>query len=257
MKRFLVACALALFARVVPSQTNTTAATAADYFWGQKASSRIDLATPTQFWFALAARQGRGYCVEAGNFVGDSGAVGDKFADPELTVYQADHVTVIASNDDATQEPFGRFLSRACWVHNLPSQEVLVKLFPNPASFVPSSAITLRFVETTLFCNWFFIAGDYNAFSLIRNTADTPLPAVVVTWRGLNGAVAGTTTVALPANATVIVNARDFVNPAVFSNGSVEIAHPGSPEQIWASTTTLSGTTGLGFDAPFGQRKPW
>ena len=92
---------------------------------------------------------------------------------------------------------------------------------------------------------------------MIRNTSVTPLPGVVITWRGLTGAQAGTTTVAIPANGTVILNARDFVNPALFSNGSIEIAHPGSPEQIQASTTTLSGTTGLGFDAVFGQRKAW
>ena len=58
---------------------------------------------------------------------------------------------------------------------------------------VPAQNIELRFVETTLFCPWFFVAGDYNAFSLIRNNSNTALNSVLVTWYGLNGTVAGST----------------------------------------------------------------
>jgi len=53
------------------------------------------------------------------------------------------------------------------------------------------------------------------------------------------------------------LNARDFVNPAVFSNGTIEVAHTGSLGQLTGSTTTLSATTGLGFDAQFAARSPW
>ncbi len=130
-----------------------------------------------------------------------------------------------------------------------------IRLTPFSAT-TATQIVTLRVVETTLFCPWFFVAGDYNAFSLLRNTANSSR-SITVTWRGLSGASAGTTTVTVPANGTVILNARDFVNPATFSNGSVEVAHAGSPEQIVGSTTTLSGTTGLGFDAMFEQRRPW
>ncbi len=108
-----------------------------------------------------------------------------------------------------------------------------------------------------MFCPWFFIAGDYNAFSLIRNASDVPASGVIVTWYGLNGAIAGTTTIAIPGNGTAILNARDFVNPASFSNGSVVISHIGSPQQLMGSTTTLSATTGLGFDALFEQHQAW
>jgi hypothetical protein len=94
-------------------------------------------------------------------------------------------------------------------------------------------------------------------FTLIRNTSSSALAGVVVTWRDLAGIVGGTTTVTVPTNGTVILNARNFVDPGLFSNGSVEIAHTGSPQQLTASTTTLSGTTGLSFDAPFTQRQPW
>jgi len=73
----------------------------------------------------------------------------------------------------------------------------------------------------------------------------------------LNGNVAGTTTVSIPSHGGVVVNAATFVNPLTFSNGTIEIAYPGAPDQVVGSTTTLSGTTGLGFDAQFSQRRPW
>src|SRR6185369_9403992 len=150
-------------------------------------------------------------------------------------------------------EPYGRNLSRACWVQPV-SNIVYVKL----TNFITNSSLmTLRFVETTLYCPWFFIAGDYNAFSLLQNTSENTLNGVVITWRGLNGTVAGTTTVSIPAHGGVIVNAATFVNPLTFSNGAIEIAYPGAPDQVVGSTTTLSGTTGLGFDALFSQRRPW
>jgi hypothetical protein len=252
MKQVIASSALLLLTGTILGQVNTSPGTAAPYFWGQKATSSINGATPTQFWFFLIGQTGRSYCVEAGNY---EGIFGDRFVDSELNVFLADQVTLIAHNDNAAEEPLGYVNSRACWIQ--PSNPfAYVKLSPH-SSLVPSSLVTVRFIETTLFCPWFFVAGDYNAFSLIRNTTGTPLAGVVVTWRGLNGVVAGTTTVAIPADGTVILNARDFVNPGVFSNGSVEIAHPGSPEQLQGSTTTLSGTTGLGFDAQFTQRKTW
>ena len=251
MKRLLVSSALVLLAGSALAQTNTTSATAASFFWGQKATSFMNGTTPTQFWFLLDAEQGRSYCVEAGNF---EGAYGDKNPDTQLIVYHNDGVTSITGNDDAVEEPRGHFLSRACWIQTAPSELVKAKLFPRDSTI---TALTLRFVDTTLFCNWFFIAGDYNAFSLIRNTAKFPMAPVVVTWRGLDGAVLATKQIFLLPNGTAILNARDFVDPGVASNGSIEIAHGGSPEQIQASTTTLSGTTGLSFDAVFGQRKTW
>ncbi|MEO8431537.1 MAG: hypothetical protein ABI592_08510 [Acidobacteriota bacterium] len=252
MKRLCVCCAF-LLAAPLPGQNNTSFGTAASYFWGQKATSFVSGAANTQFWFVLEATAGRSYCVEAGNY---EGGYGDGSPDMELSVLGGNAVTVIRGNDDAGEEPKGFVNSRACWVHTFPNPTVFVKLIPHAAS-VPASAVTLRFVETTLYCPWYFVAGDYNAFSLIRNAASTALSGVVVTWRGLDGTVAGTTTVSIPANGTVVLNARSFVNAGVFSNGSVEIAHSGSPEQIQGSTTTLSGTTGLGFDAVFGQRKAW
>jgi hypothetical protein len=251
MKRVLATSAFLLIASALPAQSNSTRPNAANYFWGQKATSTIS-GTTSEFWFVLVAIQNRSYCVEAGNY---EGPYGDKVIDPALNVFPVGSTVPIASNGDALEEPVAVGLPRACFIHPLPDQRVFVQMVPTNTN--PSSAVTLRFVETTMFCNWFFIAGDYNAFSLIRNTGNSQLTGVLVVWRGLNGATAGSTTVTIPANGAVILNARDFVNPGVFSNGTIEIAHTGAPKQLQATTTTLSGTTGLGFDAPFESRQAW
>ena len=250
MKRLLIWTACSLFASAILAQ-NTTSATAAGVAWGQKIISVIDGGSSSQRWYRLNIVAGRSYCTETGNL--DNTVQAQQGADTELHVFRFDGTTEIVGDDDTGQEPENFFLSRACWIQPVSSNPVFVKVIPHNASAV--ATVMVRFVETTLYCPWFFVAGDYNAFSLIRNTTTTTLSGVVVTWRGLNGAVAGTTTIAIPANGTVILNARDFINPLVFSNGSVEIAHTGSPEELTASTTTLSGTTGLGFDALFTQRK--
>jgi len=250
MKRLLAFTAGFMICAGTLLAQNTTAATAANVPWGQSFLSSVG--NGTQLWYSFHVELNRSYCVEVGQ--PNEGTYGDKFLDTVLTIYRSDGTTVILQNDDTPSEPFNYFLSRACFippVGNTDDFAQLTNLLTN------SSSVRIRFIETTLFCPWFFIAGDYNAFSLIRNTSSTPLNGVVVTWNGLNGAQAGQTTVSIPADGTIILNARDFVNPATFSNGSVSIAHTGSLQQLIGSTTTLSGTTGLGFDAEFTQRQPW
>jgi hypothetical protein len=106
----------------------------------------------------------------------------------------------------------------------------------------------VRVVETTIFWPWFYIAGDSSAFTLIRNTTDLTVN-FTVNWRNSAGAIAGTFSGSLAGNADTILNARSFVNPATAASGSVEIVHTGSEDALKASTTTLSSSTGLSFDA--------
>jgi hypothetical protein len=235
------------------AQNNTTPALAANVQWGQKAFT-LENGTNSQAWWDVTVVAGRSYCVETGNL--ETGPVfGDRSADTVLNVFREDTTTVLVHNDDIDfTEPRAPALSRACWIPSV-TEDNFVQL--TPFNGTTASYVEVRFVETTLFCPWFFIAGDYNAFSLIKNTSFTNLNGVVVSWWGLNGTLAASTTVNIPANGTIVVNARDFVNPATFSNGSISIAHTGSPQQLVGSTTTLSGTTGLGFDAVFTQRQPW
>ncbi len=254
MKRFLgFAAGFLLVGTVLAQPANVSVATAANSQWGQHLITRADgTATPFQFWFRVQTVAGRSYCVDTGNMEGEQ--YGDQSADTVLDVFQADGTTLIVHNDDLTNEPLAFHYSRACWIPSV-AQEGTTYVKLTPAGVTTVADVTIRFAETTLYCPWFFVAGDYNAFSLIRNTSNTTLNGVVVTWRGLNGTAAGTTTVSIPANGTAVLNARDFVNPVTFPNGSIEIAHTGSLDQLGGSTTTLSGTTGLGFDALFTQRK--
>jgi hypothetical protein len=253
MKKLLAGLVCFLAFGILVAQANTTAGTSASVAWGQTLLTRVRGTPASQFWFLSSVTRDRSYCVETGNV--QNGSL--TFGSPDTVIEVTDvAMTTLAINDDAPAEPKGRFLSRACWVQPASSGSVFT-IVTSAVSNQPDALVSVRWIETTLFCPWFFVAGDYNAFSLIRNTTTSVLPGVVVTWRGLNGSVAGQTTVSIPANGTLVVNARDFVDPLAFSNGSIEIAHAGSPEALIGSTTTLSATTGLGFDADFEQRKAW
>lgn len=260
LQRVICGTVILLSGLALKAQMNVAPFETASVMWGQKVSSRIGPGATTQFWFSGLSVAGRCYCAEVGNFEGavpGTSTFGDQAPFTALTAYLNDGITVVATGTFTAQEPFGETFSRVCWIAGV-TDTYRIKLTPS-ASVVPASAqwVTLHFVETTLFCPWFFVAGDYNAFTLLRNSSATTLSGVVVTWRGLNGTVAGTMTVSVPANGGLALNARDFVNPAVFSNGTIEVAHTGSPGQLTGSTTTLSATTGLGFDAQFTARPTW
>ncbi|MEO8431536.1 MAG: hypothetical protein ABI592_08505 [Acidobacteriota bacterium] len=251
MRRLFIGIVAILAASTTVAQINTTIVTSVNLAWGQKVLTTMGPSAATAHWFHVFGIAGRSYCAETGQ--AETTVFAERVEDSDIEI-QDDTGTPIAFNDDPLEEPYNYFHSRACWIPTLHGfNYIRVKAHQDTPV---AEYLTLRVIETTLFCPWFFVAGDYNAFSLIRNTAGRARD-ITVTWRGLSGVVAGTTTVTIPPNGTIVLNARNFVNPAVFSNGSVEIAHAGSPEQIQGSTTTLSGTTGLGFDAQFTQRKPW
>lgn len=94
MKRFLEFFIGLLVAGSLLAQSNTTPATAANYFWGQRATSTAGGTVPPAFWFKLEAVMDRSYCVEAGNF---EGSFGDKVVDPSLSVYRQNTTTLITS----------------------------------------------------------------------------------------------------------------------------------------------------------------
>ena len=249
------AAGLLVLSRFAPAQVNTSSGSAANLAIGQKVVTSMGSSGTTQFWYSIATKTNRSYCAETGQ-AESVGVLGlpDRFEDSNLDVFRADATTLLVHNDDTAEEPGNQSFSRACWISGA-NEVAYIRVTPFGQTPV-TEYMTLRVVETTLFCPWFFIAGDYNAFSFLRNTADTPRTIRVI-WRGLTGAVGATLNFLVPANGTLILNAKDFLDPGVFSNGSIEIAHAGSPDQIVGSTTTLSGTTGLSFDAPFTPRRPW
>jgi hypothetical protein len=104
--------------------------------------------------------------------------------------------------------------------------------------------------DTTLFSNWFFLGGDYSAFTLVRNTTSSAVN-YKISWRNAGGAIVASTTGAVAANGSVAVNGGAFAAAVAAVSGTVEITHDAPVGGLVASTTVLSGTTGLSFDAPF------
>jgi hypothetical protein len=113
--------------------------------------------------------------------------------------------------------------------------------------------------ETTLFAPWFYRdAGQgYDGFVEIKNTSSFSAAGgaqpVSVTAFAANGTATGSTTVSVPNNGTALVTVSTL-GATSGGFGSVKIAYPGKPGSIIANLTTLSGSTGLSFDAPFTQR---
>ncbi len=78
-----------------------------------------------------------------------------------------------------------------------------------------------------------------------------------INWRDSSGTSVATTSGVLGGNTSATVNAELFAGAETAGSGTVEVVHDGSPDAIVASTTVLSGSTGLSFDAPFVRRQPW
>jgi len=211
----------------------------------------IDDAANTQKWFRYQVRTGRSYCVEAGAYI--SGAQdADENYDSVVAVFRSDGTTLIISNDDTAQEPDSNLGSRACFISPV-AGNILVRVTDLGAG---THTFNLRLVETTLWASWFFIGGDYNAFTLLRNTT-TETVSYTMTWRNAAGTIVGTTSGTVAANAGLGINARTFVNAAVTINGTMEIVHTGSPEALVGQVTSLSASTGLGFDSTLFKRQVW
>jgi hypothetical protein len=252
-------CGLALvvcgFLPLTAAAQNFTKDTATSLAIGQPPVSLALARDQMERWyFSGWAVAGRSYCAVTG--------LAEDYryetAKTLVTVYRLNGTTVLGLNINAFgTEPGATWGSRVCWI--APATEIFyVKvewsdpLDPNPP---PSPRyLTLRILETTLWCPWFFLDGDYNAFTLLRNTTNAAVD-VTVTWRDVNGNAVGTYSGSIPGNGSLALSARTYVTGA--TSGSVEVAHNRSPQAIQGSTTTLSGTTGVGFDAVFTQRQPW
>jgi hypothetical protein len=242
----------ALLCVVVPRAAfadNTSFANAQNIFAGQ-APAQYTLASGNRY-YVFNAVIGRSYCAEI-SAPTETAAV----ADAGVVAWRANTTTSLISNDDTTQEPFsgrnsgGFGLSRGCWI--APDTEAN---FIQTYAFV-GTAFQLRVVETTLFSNWFFLGTDYAAYTLLRNSTSTTV-AYTLTWRNGSGTAVATASGTLAANGSGFVNARDHAGAVAAVSGTVEIAHTSSPGAIVASTTVLSATTGLSFDAPFAKRDSW
>ena len=132
------------------------------------------------------------------------------------------------------------------------TQDHTARVFQGAQANAYSCATIIQ--ETTLFSPWFFRdpTNGYDGFVEIRNNHGGAVDGIVVTAFNSNGTVAGSTGVAMPGNGTALVQVSTLGAATGF--GSVRIATPHRPGTIIANLTTLSGVTGLSFDAPFTRR---
>jgi hypothetical protein len=200
------------------------------------AHSAVTLAGNTATnWSAIEAVAGRSYCAQLA-----PAATEQLRSTPTVLALRADGVTSLAGGSGAR---------RACFI--APASETI--LFKLTQADSTARSYRLAVAETTLWTNWFFVGGDYSAYSLLRNTTDADVHAVM-TWRSDKGVIVGTAPVTIPARGVVYRDARVATDGSVTA-GSVDIAHDGDPQALVGSQTTLSPTTGLSFDTLFFQRR--
>jgi hypothetical protein len=110
----------------------------------------------------------------------------------------------------------------------------------------------VQVIETTLFSPWWYVlpSAAYDSWIQIRNNTEQDLPVTVVAYDHA-GAVAGTTTQTVKGNGVILVQVGTLTPGGA---GSTSLLFAGPPGAIAANTTTLSGSTGLSYDAPFRPR---
>jgi hypothetical protein len=196
----------------------------------------------------------RSYCAEA-----TASETESQQTQADLVIFHNNHST-LTTTEGRNLEPKGATASRMCFIAAT-SETIFIRLTNNAAG---SAEYSVRFVETTLWSNWFFTGGDYSSYSLIRNTTNAAI-TIELRWfseAGVEAQQSGQVTQTVPANGVVFIDARAAMGcrlPMVCTvvTGSVQMAHPASPQALVGSQTTLSSSTGLSFDTIFFQRRPW
>ena len=195
--------------------------------------ARLTLANASDTaWFAVDVVAGRSYCMELA-----PDAVENVAATPVVTVLR-----------DNGGETVGNSATRVCTVAS--SAETLLVRVNQSDGGLRRYALAVR--ESTIWANWFFTAGSYSSFTLLRNTSADAVTATI-TWRSEAGVTVASETVALPAGAVYLRDARTAA-PGTIA-GSVEVGHTGDPQALVGSQTTLTAASGLSFDTVFLQRR--
>lgn len=214
---------------------------------------RASLASAGSAFYDAPVVQNRSYCAEATASETESSQT-----DATLAVFHQDQ-SGITTTEGKNLEPKGASASRRCFIAAT-TETIFLELTNNAAG---TAEYSMRFVETTLWANWFYAGGDYSSYAIIRNTTSAPVSVDLRWFAAANGAQVGAMTgQTVAANGVLYVDARSamscpYPTPCTTQAGSVQVAHAASPEAIVGSATTLSSTTGLSFDTIFFQRKPW
>ncbi|HEY7171540.1 MAG TPA: S8 family serine peptidase [Vicinamibacterales bacterium] len=187
--------------------------------------------------FSFEAIAGRSYCAQFA-----PGALATAAGTPTLSVLRANNTTSLGGGSSGDRE--------VCFVAPA-SESVIVNVHQAENSALPWR---LAVTETSIWSNWFFIAGDYASWTLLRNVSSAAVN-VTITWRSGTGTAMGTQMVSIPAGGIVAQNAAGG-NAGSATSGSVDVGHSGPPGAIVGSQTTLSATGGLSFDTLFVARGP-
>jgi hypothetical protein len=119
----------------------------------------------------------------------------------------------------------------------------------------PEDQYRIRFYDTTIAVPRFNNAAGQVTVLIVQNpTGWTRNIAGTVYFYGATGALLGSTTFSLPANAALVLNTATVPNVAGAS-GTITIAHDGGYGNLAVKSVALDPATGFSFDSP-GLYKP-
>jgi len=123
-------------------------------------------------------------------------------------------------------------------------------------SSIAGGNVMVMVIENTLFSPWWYglPSAGYDSWVQIKNNTAQTISVTLRVYQN-TGTVLATSAQSVPANGVVLVQVGSLV-PAGGAGG-LTLTFAGPPGSITANTTTLSGSTGLSFDAPFTPRMNW
>jgi hypothetical protein len=227
------------------AQGQTTLATAYPGVLGQGQSNSIAAASQLYVRYTLAAN--RSYYAVCWSPFGT-----DQAADCNVDWRNASDVSVgVTSEIEPFNSPFTTFGGDGDSMLPTTGGSYYVRTSNFSAG---TATINVMVVENTLFSPWWYVlaASGYDSWVQIRNNTTQ---TITVTLRAYSntGALLGSTSTAISANGVALVQMSTIASGA----GSASLTFAGPPGSIAANTTTLSGSTGLSFDAPFAPRMGW
>jgi hypothetical protein len=248
IRRLSVSLFLVALVGVSPAWAdNTTAANARELFLGQ-AQLQLFAASQTR-WYKAHLVAGRSYQL----------LMWAPYTDPSQAVVNLDGGFFLNDGVTAAMNIFATDVEPAMEQSNNGDGERIIPTTTGVHRMTASNGggvgytANVMLVETTLFSPWYFAAAGYDGYVTIRNNTAQAV-SVTVTAFAADGSVVGSTTVSIPGNGNTFVQVSTL---GATASGSVQLAHSASLNGIAANLTTISGATGISFDAPFTGRMTW
>ena len=248
--------AVAMAFSLLPSSAfadNTTCANADFLFPGVARSQSLSDVQPR--YYKVKVQAGRSYSVYSWADLQDSGEGG---ASIDHILYSNSTCTTSATTQDTTANEPIAVVSGMSGDNDtiIPTFTGTMYIRVDNNTAASTYTILTAIQETTIFSSWWFVGGDYNAFAELKNASAESL-GYTLTAYGANGTSCGTSSGTLSGNGSVAINVKSLGTCASVGSGNAQVAFQGPPGAVIGNITTLSGTTGLSFDAPFTPRMPW